>query len=444
MEGIMYMRSSSSRSISASATERSLLLGALAMHMGVLDTRENDAQTVLRKSELWDEITRHFNANTTTPRSRQQIQTLYKNMKAKARRYEARLIEVASGIPPPDPDPISEMLLGLLHQQLRHQQRHLRNMVARETNNMQQMNSEHPNAVQQSGAAFINPEQMMQVSLSEGSADDIDIKSELDEDEAMTEEDLVSFGTSPQPFPEINESTSVTINPVKDYSAGNNSPGPEQHVSSPSTSVSDNSVSANKAGSAAATQTSVNKQKPPLSQPSMTQLPLLFPFGFTDYRPSTSGGNNMANPMKNLSNTLGNYKIPTHNEEMLSKEVPENARPILLNPPPKRQKSESFLRNCRSSLSKDCSCCPEIHTKLLVMAQEEHTIKMSLLKKDGELMTQEHTMRMKILALEEEEIRLRVQKIKMSMSSPPTYPAATASPDIKDESIYKNSQNGEN
>lgn len=72
-----------SRSSSASSAERSLLLGALATHMGVLDARENDAQTIFRKSELWDEITRQFNAQTLSPRSRQQIQTLYKNMKAK-------------------------------------------------------------------------------------------------------------------------------------------------------------------------------------------------------------------------------------------------------------------------------------------------------------------------------------------------------------------------
>lgn len=71
------------RSSSTSSAERSLLLGALATHMGVLDARENDAQTIIRKSELWDEITRQFNSQTLAPRSRQQIQTLYKNMKAK-------------------------------------------------------------------------------------------------------------------------------------------------------------------------------------------------------------------------------------------------------------------------------------------------------------------------------------------------------------------------
>lgn len=134
MDGMMFARGG--RSNSASSAERSLLLGALATHMGALDARENDAQTIIRKSELWDEITRHFNTSASAPRSRQQIQTLYKNMKAKARRYESRLVEVASGVPPPDPDPISDMLLGLLHQQLQHQRRHLQRLIAADTHGL--------------------------------------------------------------------------------------------------------------------------------------------------------------------------------------------------------------------------------------------------------------------------------------------------------------------
>lgn len=146
------------RSSSASSAERCLLLGALASHMGVLDARENDAQTIIRKSELWDEITRQFNANTSAPRSRQQIQTLYKNMKAKARRYEVRLSEVSSGVPPPDPDPISEMLLGLLHQQLQHQRRHLQHMVTADTHTS--MSEDAPKVSRHYENTFLTPEQV--------------------------------------------------------------------------------------------------------------------------------------------------------------------------------------------------------------------------------------------------------------------------------------------
>lgn len=157
MDGMMLVRGG--RSSSASSAERSLLLGALATHMGVLDARENDAQTIIRKSELWDEITRHFNANTSAPRSRQQIQTLYKNMKAKARRYESRLAEVASGVPPPDPDPISEMLLGLLHQQMQHQRRHLQHLIASDTHGLYG-NEDSLKGTQQSDSSHPCPEQV--------------------------------------------------------------------------------------------------------------------------------------------------------------------------------------------------------------------------------------------------------------------------------------------
>lgn len=158
MDGIMLVRGG--RSSSASSTERSLLLGALANHMGVLDARENDAQTIVRKSELWDEITRQFNANTSAPRSRQQIQTLYKNMKAKARRYEARLAEVSSGVPPPDPDPISEMLLGLLHQQMQHQQRHLQRLVSVDTHSLVTSGDDALTASQHYDPNIVSPEQV--------------------------------------------------------------------------------------------------------------------------------------------------------------------------------------------------------------------------------------------------------------------------------------------
>lgn len=159
-DGMMMVRGG--RSISASTAERSLLLGALATHMGALDGMENETQTIVRKSDLWDKITRHFNANTSTPRSRQQIQTLYKNMKAKARRYEARLAEVASGVPPPDPDPISEMLLGLLHQQMQHQRRHLQRLIGADPNGLFG-NKDGFKMTQQYDSSGICPEQVRSV-----------------------------------------------------------------------------------------------------------------------------------------------------------------------------------------------------------------------------------------------------------------------------------------
>ncbi|CAL4062186.1 unnamed protein product, partial [Meganyctiphanes norvegica] len=126
----------SGRSINASMSERSILLGVMAHNLGVLDSRENDTHTVFRKSQLWDEVTREFNNRTGTPRSRQQIQTLYKNMKAKARRYQARLAEV--GIPPPEPDPNSEMLMALLQAQLQQQRTFLHNVTLGSENSFQE------------------------------------------------------------------------------------------------------------------------------------------------------------------------------------------------------------------------------------------------------------------------------------------------------------------
>ncbi|XP_068240588.1 myb/SANT-like DNA-binding domain-containing protein 3 [Palaemon carinicauda] len=432
MDSLVFSRSSGNRSISASAAERTLLLGALATHMGVLDTRENDSQTVTRKAELWDEITRHFNSNATTPRSKQQIQTLYKNMKAKARRYEARLAEMANGIPPPDPDPISEMLLGLLQQQLRHQRRHLKNLMARDSS----IGSLHHNTslsptIRQTSAAFINPEQMMQVFLSEGTREEVDIKSKNCEEElTRTTEPIIGSSSSPA-YPETLESAAKPSLPVNlsesvDDSKPSSSPlsllTDGSHPSSIIDNCNDEDLSPNPSTTHEIDSQNLQAVLAPLVQsPSVTKdgqckklnqyPPQSLQNG--DFEALTSSLDAIA-ALKNLHNSEEMINNRSHSQTWS-----ETTSPIL-----KRPCLENFSRHYLASVSKmlcchppdsntKMTCCsPETHSKLLAMAQEEHEIKVTLLKREIEHKDSEHGVKMKILKMEQEEATLRVEAVK--------------------------------
>lgn len=428
MDGLVFSRSIGNRSISASAAERTLLLGALATHMGVLDTRENDSQTVTRKAELWDEITRHFNSNATTPRSKQQIQTLYKNMKAKARRYEARLAEMANGIPPPDPDPISEMLLGLLQQQLRHQRRHLRNLMARDSSSFPSSASQSP-TVRQTSSAFINPEQMMQVFLSEGTTEDTDIKSENDEGDLERTPDPNKISPTSQTHPETLESTAKPPLPMNlleptDDSKLSTSPLSSLTDVSPPPSVTDNcheDLSPNLSHSNeiyCQNLQSVPNSTLKSSVTKDTQCRKL------EQCPQNSLRNHDFETLTNSLEVTAALKNLHASEELQNKRPFSDTWSEMASPTPKRLYLENFPRSYTPSVSKPLcchspefnakmACCsPETHTKILAMAQEEHLIKITFLKREMEQKDREHEAKMKSLTLELEEAKLRIEKMK--------------------------------
>lgn len=71
-------------------------------------------------------------------------------------------------------------------------------------------------------------------------------------------------------------------------------------------------------------------------------------------------------------------------------------------------------------------CCPEVHTTLLKLAQEEHLLRMKLLREEEELRVKEHTARSKILFMKEEIVRerriaVRNENNKDELASGPTW-----------------------
>lgn len=413
-----------SRSSSASSAERSLLLGALATHMGVLDARENDAQTIIRKSELWDEITRQFNAHTLAPRSRQQIQTLYKNMKAKARRYEARLAEVASGVPPPDPDPISEMLLGLLHQQMQHQRRHLQRLAVLDNYSHAHTPPTQTPTTDDTGKTFnmdgpiLTPEQVMQVSLEEGLATDIDVKDEphdsgvvaspkkREEEEAEGEEEEEEEQESSSTL--FSESVFAPLRPGV-----------------PTSSPHQQGVAATGTVATSLQDQLQDQQQPP--QGTIQRLPT-----------SSSAGPSLTSSLR-LHNTgvpsSTNLQTPSKapiNLQFQASYLPQTAAHALtfsrsaletnsaidhLSSTAKRPKLDTMgdvgrIRGCgggmSSRLSSSHCCCPDLHASLAAQAEQEHQQRMKVLMEESQARAEEHSIRMRILALEEELLRTRL------------------------------------
>lgn len=422
-----------SRSSSASSAERSLLLGALATHMGVLDARENDAQTIIRKSELWDEVTRQFNAQTLAPRSRQQIQTLYKNMKAKARRYEARLAEVASGVPPPDPDPISEMLLGLLHQQMQHQRRHLQRLAVIDNfshaltppghtlsgdGTMKPMNTHMD-------TTLLTPEQVMQVSLEEGLATDMEVKDEPQDH---------TFAASPEcqlQKAEEEEEEEEAEEEEKEEAAGENIEEGESSLdifanaglTSPRPSSETPTSSSQQQGFLAGGAAGIDSNGQQHHQDGTTQRP---------FHSFTSAGQTFAPPASrsgvpgSTNHRAPSPKIPiflpfqsSPSPHVLPHGLPSRTHPgasgeaDLMSMSAKRPKLEGVsdvgrFRGCGSSLTSrhyNC-CCPDLHA---TQAEQEHHLRMKVLKEESEAKAKEHAARMRILLLEEELLRERLR-----------------------------------
>ncbi|KAG7170793.1 uncharacterized protein LOC121864045 [Homarus americanus] len=406
MDGMMLVRGG--RSTSASSAERSLLLGALATHMGVLDARENDAQTIIRKSELWDEITRHFNANTSAPRSRQQIQTLYKNMKAKARRYEARLGEVASGVPPPDPDPISEMLLGLLHQQMQHQQRHLQRLVATDTHTLPD-NSELFKFNHHYDSTFVTPEQVMQVSLKEGFTNEMEIKNEPRDDDLGSPEDLPDRESSATDlFPDsIFASQRCQSSPVmsEPLSSSHSQSHQEPVISIP---VIPHSLTVTEVSP---TPTVLHKQDSTTTPSTIYQNPSSLTGQCSPPPDSHTPLSKVGAPhTSSHTGSPGNaffHPSFASSVDAMTEELPQAAKK------PKLQDVREPLRQggygmVPTRVPSFC-CCPDLHAKLLTLAREDHSFRMSMLKEDSEMRTKEHAARMRILSLEEEIVMAKLR-----------------------------------
>ncbi|XP_071538208.1 uncharacterized protein [Panulirus ornatus] len=419
MDGIMLVRGG--RSSSASSTERSLLLGALANHMGVLDARENDAQTIIRKSELWDEITQQFNANTSAPRSRQQIQTLYKNMKAKARRYEARLAEVSTGVPPPDPDPISEMLLGLLHQQMQHQRRHLQSLVTVESHSLAPSGDDALKVYQHYDTNIVSPEQMMQVSLREGLTSETEIKNEP-QDELGSPEDL----------------------PDGDVSATELFPGSvlESPVSQSTVPTSHPLATVNKSPQLLTT-TSEHSQTPPhTAVPSyhqQTSTPTCsLPNHSTLVSPHPTPSSNSQFPKPLVATThisphsVGPVSLFTHPVAPGEGPMTHDVFPAAKKPRLEFRTDTVRYGGCGRLASRPPAlcCCPDLHSQLLTLAQDEHHQRMKILKEDSELKAREHAARMRILLLEEEIVREKLKTPTANSDPADTPPASHVGRDV--------------
>lgn len=62
-------------------------------------------------------------------------------------------------------------------------------------------------------------------------------------------------------------------------------------------------------------------------------------------------------------------------------------------------------------------CCPDLHSQLVTLAQEEHNQRMKILKEDLELRAREHAARMRILSLEEVIVRGKL-KTRTTISDP--------------------------
>lgn len=59
-------------------------------------------------------------------------------------------------------------------------------------------------------------------------------------------------------------------------------------------------------------------------------------------------------------------------------------------------------------------CCPDVHSRLLKMAQEEHQFRMKLLHEEEEMRAKEHASKIRILSMEEEVVKHKLEAIRSS------------------------------
>ncbi|XP_063866058.1 uncharacterized protein LOC135103553 isoform X2 [Scylla paramamosain] len=343
-----------------------------------------------------------------------------------ARRYEARLAEVASGVPPPDPDPISEMLLGLLHQQMQHQRRHLQRLAVLDnyghTHTLPTQSPPADDTVKPFNAnvdtPILTPEQVMQVSLEEGLATEMDMKDEpqdttvtaspeehlqkRDEEEEGEGKEREEHKSSSNIFPESVFTPLRTgissISPLQQGVAVTGTVGAafqeqqqEEQQQQQQGTIQRTPFSCFTSSSLRLNNTTIPCSTN-LQSPSKTPLSLHFP---TSYLSHTS-----AHTLSYSKSPLGTNSTADH-----------------LSQTAKRQKLDTLgdagrLRGCGGGLSTRISnshcCCPDLHAILAAQAEQEHQLRMKVLMEESEAGTKEHAVRMRILSLEEEVLRARL------------------------------------
>lgn len=65
--------------------QKSVLIKIIKKHKNVIENKKTDYVTNIEKKRAWKAVTQEFNAQTTIPRSEQQIKTCFNNIKKKYR-----------------------------------------------------------------------------------------------------------------------------------------------------------------------------------------------------------------------------------------------------------------------------------------------------------------------------------------------------------------------
>ena len=103
-------------------TERWDLLKLIEEKIEIIETRNTDHYSHVKKQAAWTDITEKFNEAATTKRKRSQLTDLYKRMKVKARKANAAekrsTSKTGGGKPAPKLDDITAKILDLIKNDL--------------------------------------------------------------------------------------------------------------------------------------------------------------------------------------------------------------------------------------------------------------------------------------------------------------------------------------
>ena len=109
------------RTQGAGDVERMQLLNIISHYWEDLEKFDSGGGTLIKKLEVWHKIAAEFNgkASVSVQRTPQQIRTLFKNMKTKAKKYKVTLEQAKLNNPAGcsglvDSDPVSEIVLQLI------------------------------------------------------------------------------------------------------------------------------------------------------------------------------------------------------------------------------------------------------------------------------------------------------------------------------------------
>ncbi|RXG68882.1 hypothetical protein Avbf_04611 [Armadillidium vulgare] len=397
---------SCSRSVNASSAERSLLLGVLSKHLNVLDARDNDSRTLRHKNFLWDQVTQNFNALSALPRSRHQIQNLYKNMKAKAKKYHQRIREANMNDSPhmyPEPDTISELLLQMLAGE--HEQRMMQikqtalNISSELTVNVSpdEVVTDEMSPQENTTSEKSSESNDYHVSIKNESsfAEDPPVEALLNSDENQSR----SESKSPDDNSFFNNFPSTSIERMAPPAEG-------ATVEDPSSALDKEDVS-EKAEALSSTQII-----PPSSSP---RLPLTTNSSENDFNNS------------NQSPKQG-YKRPRLSSQASFGDLAKGFNSLYRNGPQAPFNRDLFndsIHNLRFNdshmpvlpgINKQC-CCPGLHSELVALAKEEHNIRMKAAEEERKYKGEQHEEKMKLLKLEQELCQRKIKLTERNFSS---------------------------